>query len=478
MLPLTIIICTYQREAALADNLRLLFGLRGRPAQSVELRVIVVDQGGTVERSRYPQEWNLKVVRQNNLGGAGGFTRGMLEALDEEAGWILLMDDDAIPDEAAFPILQQFIAQRAPDTSFALHGAMFSAEQPDTIYEAGATLEEPKKQSFDIVQRLRGYRPSIPIEKDPKLWESMGIDYGGWWFFCLHTDTIRRAGLPLPLFLRGDDREYGMRLKAAGIETIPLPGLRAWHTEHGARLESWPIFYDQRNKLIVHALYGDQGRWRLAQKMLYAGFRDILSARYDKALMQVAGLRAYLQGPRHLLQDPGRAAAEIEATAALLTPAAPSAAGPFIPLRGRVRRLRALRVAGHMLLLNGLLCPAKNLRGLPQCRLEEFEWLRVFRLKEYAVSSEDGRTMLFCRNRATALGLAGQLLAGVWQFVAGYSRHAAGWRRESKAMQTPHFWQSILGLAKQPGSPLTARRTRAAAHTEDFPKPVLPHRTS
>ncbi len=446
MLPLTVIICTYLREAALADNLRLLFGLRGRAAESVELRVIVVDQGRTVERSSYPAQWNLKVVQQDNLGGAGGFTRGMLEALDEEAGWILLMDDDATPDEASFPILHQFIARRAPDTGFALHGTMFSAEHPDTIYEAGATIEEPKKQGLDIVQRLRGYRPCIPIEKDPKLWEDMEIDYGGWWFLCLHTDAIRRVGLPLPLFLRGDDREYGMRLKKAGIKTIPLPGLRAWHTEQGARLESWPNFYDQRNKLIVHALYGDGGQWRLARKLLYSGLRDILSARYDKASMQAEGLQAYLQGPAHLHQHPGHAAGEITTTRTSHMSAAMPSDRPSISLRGRVRRLRTLRVCGQILLLNGLLFPAKRVAGLPQCPLEDFEWLRVYRLAEYAVSSDEGRTLIVRRDRAIAVRLAKKLFANVWGFLAGYRHHAALWRREIAAMETREFWQTALGL--------------------------------
>lgn len=444
MLPLTVIICTYHREKAVGDTLALLFGPKVQSAGSVDLRVILVDQGRTLQRADFPADWNLRIVHQDNFGGAGGFTRGMIEAMDEGAGWILLMDDDATPDPASFPILADYIRGRAPETRFALHGTMFSSEQPDTIYEAGATIKEPRDRNFDIVQRLRGYKPTTLIEKDPKLWENMDIDYGAWWFFCLHKDSIREVGLPLPLFIRGDDREYGLRLKAAGIATIPLPGLRIWHTAQGVRSDTWPMFFDQRNKLIAHALYHDEGRCALAARMTYAGMRDIFSARYDLARTSIMGLVAYLEGPKALhispkavLQRAREVAQPMIATAACVT---------TTHMAGQVERGRLFRIVIQFIALNGLLFPAKKQAGLPVAETGCFDWLRTYRLSDYGLMTPKGDLRIYRRSRRVAARLLADLAVNVWRYVARFSQTRAAWRAAVPAITDAAFWRSHLAM--------------------------------
>jgi galactofuranosylgalactofuranosylrhamnosyl-N-acetylglucosaminyl-diphospho-decaprenol beta-1,5/1,6-galactofuranosyltransferase len=457
MLPLTVIICTYRREKEVGETLALLFGPKVQSTRSIDLRVIVVDQGRTLQREDSPPEWNLRIVHQDNFGGAGGFTRGMIEAMDEDAGWILLMDDDATPDPASFPILADYIQHRSPDALFALHGAMFSAEEPDTIYEAGASIKKPQDENFDIVQRLRGYKPTLPLEADPKLWESMEIDYGAWWFFCIHADSIRHVGLPLPLFIRGDDREYGLRLKAAGIPTIPLPGLRIWHTAQGARADVWPMFFDQRNKLISHALYSGRGHWSLASRMFYAGLRDILSARYDLARTSIAGLSAYLEGPDALRSDPlvllrhVRAIAQPEAVKVTCE--------RTIPMPGKLGRGRLIRLILQLAMLNGLLFPAKKTAGLLVAQVETFEWLRTFRLKAYGLTGADGSMRFYRRSRRAASRLTAQLFLAVMRYCFVASRLEGVWRDAATRMSTPDDWRSRVGL---PQSDVHRRTLQAA----------------
>ena len=42
------------------------------------------------------------------------------------------------------------------------------------------------------------------------------VHYNGWWFFAFPLAAVDRVGLPLPLFIRGDDVEYGLRLLGPG----------------------------------------------------------------------------------------------------------------------------------------------------------------------------------------------------------------------------------------------------------------------
>ena len=63
--------------------------------------VVVVDQGNkkVVDDDRFPAARkslgkSLRMIDQPNLGGSGGFSRGMYEAMEGGADYVLLLDDD------------------------------------------------------------------------------------------------------------------------------------------------------------------------------------------------------------------------------------------------------------------------------------------------------------------------------------------------------------------------------------------------
>jgi len=447
MLPLTVIICTLHRETEVRRTLNLLFGPQLQATESVVLRVMVVDQGRTLQRTDYPAEWNLRIVHQANLGGAGGFTRGMIEAADEGAGWVLLLDDDAMPDPDSFPVLARYIRSREPDTRFAVHGAMFSAEDPDFIYEAGATIKEPRDRSFDIVQRLRGYQPELPMTEDKKLRENMDIDYGAWWCFCIHTRTIREVGLPLPLFIRGDDAEYGLRLKNKGIPTIPLPGLRVWHPEHSGRLNRWYFLFDMRNKLIVLSLHLQPSSWGLSLTLWRRVFYRLLGAEYDLAELMIGGLDEFLAGPPALAGNPSR----------LVTKARRLASRGVEFTGGRSRKIRRVaKVKAHRgarrivqtVLLNGLWLPARpQIDELPAFDHDQFDWLRVFRVPAFAVLSPEGDEMRVHRRcPRTFLRLLTRLCRLTCTLLFRYRKLKRTWCRDVVIYHCPETWRKYASV--------------------------------
>jgi galactofuranosylgalactofuranosylrhamnosyl-N-acetylglucosaminyl-diphospho-decaprenol beta-1,5/1,6-galactofuranosyltransferase len=65
------------------------------------------------------------------------------------------------------------------------------------------------------------------------------------WFFCLiPTEVVKEIGLGLPLFIKWDDSEYGVRAQAAGFPTISMPGAAVWHvpwTDKNDALTGRPI---------------------------------------------------------------------------------------------------------------------------------------------------------------------------------------------------------------------------------------------
>jgi galactofuranosylgalactofuranosylrhamnosyl-N-acetylglucosaminyl-diphospho-decaprenol beta-1,5/1,6-galactofuranosyltransferase len=444
MLPLTVIICTYRREKAVGETLQLLFGPEVESTRSVDVRVLLIDQGRTLQREDFPPAWNLRVIHQDNFGGAGGFTRGMMEAMDEGARWLLLMDDDATPDPASFPILEKYIRHRAPDTRFALHGAMFSSEEPDTIYEAGAILRGPKSRSLDIIQRLHGHKPSAPIDKDSKLWRQMEIDYGAWWFFCIHLDSVKEVGLPLPLFVRGDDREYGLRLKAVGIPTIPLPGLRIWHPAHGGQLDRWYFFFDLRNKLIASSLHLRPSSLCLPLTIWKKVFYRLLAAEYDLAALMIAGVESFLGGPTLLRSHPQESAARARKLSSQHVRFA-EVNLQASERRTRVTRFRGVRRIFQTVLLNGLLFPARGTGPLLLFRHSDFDWLRVFRLPIYGVLSSDGKVVrLHRRCRKTFISLLCRSFQLTWVMLIRYRSVRSQWVAGVAELCTSETWKKHI----------------------------------
>lgn len=87
------------------------------------------------------------------------------------------------------------------------------------------------------------------------------------------TVVLEKIGLSLPVFIKFDDIEYGLRAKKAGFPTVCLPGVavwhQAWHDKDPAR--SWEEYFTERNRwlaalvtypeakpnMLVEALYGD-----------------------------------------------------------------------------------------------------------------------------------------------------------------------------------------------------------------------------
>ncbi len=140
---LGIAIATYNRTDACTTQLRAIADQVAMGAAVA--RVVVVDQGddrldeapGFADVAAVLGE-RLSVVRQDNLGGSGGFTRGMREVLDAGCDLVLLLDDDAVPGPEA-------IFRAATFAGFATRpvivgGGMLHLDRPAMLYTQGGEL--------------------------------------------------------------------------------------------------------------------------------------------------------------------------------------------------------------------------------------------------------------------------------------------------------------------------------------------------
>jgi galactofuranosylgalactofuranosylrhamnosyl-N-acetylglucosaminyl-diphospho-decaprenol beta-1,5/1,6-galactofuranosyltransferase len=289
---LTIGLCTFNREDQLAVTLDALARLQDRlPAIA---HIYVVNQGATFTNPAIRDiaaRDGVSVIEQTNLGGCGGFTRTMIEATERTvpATYHLLMDDDIILDPRVVDRALRFLAYATDE--IALGGQMIDLDAPTRLREFGAKLNptryvEPIGENLDLTDDVQ-----------LSLFHAMPrIDYNAWWFCVIPTATIRRIGPPVPIFIRGDDIEYGCRMARAGVETISLPGVAVWHESFQHKTSDWLEYYNMRNRLFVATLYPELV-WRPAAYYLFGYILVFLfQHRFRTAEMVILAMQDVLSG--------------------------------------------------------------------------------------------------------------------------------------------------------------------------------------
>ncbi|MDA3003874.1 MAG: glycosyltransferase, partial [Actinomycetota bacterium] len=169
-----------------------------------KMRVLVVDNARNIE---FDTERNapITVVQNPNLGGAGGFARGIIHLRNE--GWsthILLMDDDITLEPDA--LVRTFaLFSFARDEKLCIHGAMLSEEQAWMQFEAGSKYRWRSLYPLRAIGReddLRERKLAVRDAREKK------FAYTAWWYTAFPVSITRDN--PLPIFVRGDDVSYGL----------------------------------------------------------------------------------------------------------------------------------------------------------------------------------------------------------------------------------------------------------------------------
>ena len=293
---LSIGLCTFNQEAYFARTAEHIAALvTNEPAVT---QVFVVNQGNPFKS---PQIRDLlagpkiTTIEQRNLGGCGGFTRSLREALAVEprASHHLMMDDDIVLDERLISRAIQFLRYATRD--IALGGSMLESLRPTIMYEAGAFLRpnntiEPYCHNVEMADTGQLYRFNSPVD----------TDYNAWWFCVLPLEPASRAGLPAPIFIRGDDFEYGQRLAALGVPTVTLPGVAVWHEPFYAKPPSWQDYYDLRNRMIFAATYGNKVSQLSLTHLLGLLSGAVLTHQYQSAELRMRAVEDFLRGPKAL----------------------------------------------------------------------------------------------------------------------------------------------------------------------------------
>jgi galactofuranosylgalactofuranosylrhamnosyl-N-acetylglucosaminyl-diphospho-decaprenol beta-1,5/1,6-galactofuranosyltransferase len=141
------------------------------------------------------------------------------------------------------------------------------------------------------------------LRATPWLHRRVDVDYNGWWMCLIPTEVIRRIGLSLPVFIKWDDAEYGLRARAHGFPTVSLPGAAVWHVSWADKddLVGWQAYFHERNRLITALLYSlyDKGG-RVLRESSYMDVKHLISMQYYSEQGRLMAMRDVLAGPHGL----------------------------------------------------------------------------------------------------------------------------------------------------------------------------------
>lgn len=273
-----------------------------RYADRVKLFVVDNSQNLTAE-----QMMGAQVIPNANLGGSGGFMRGLIHVQDgDEFTHCLFMDDDASNETESIRRTIAFL-QYVTDEKLAIAGTMFREQFPNIQFENNSW--------FNGVCHSRIHNlDMIPINNLVESESVADADFGGWWFFCFPLAAVKC--LSFPYFVRGDDIGFSL---VNPFKIITLAGVNSWQEDFDLKNGILPSYLDIRSLLVLALTrsYPRAGRGKSMRIVRNFYKRLALTYQYESAEAVLDGVEDVLKGPEFWREnvDMGRRRLEILARA-------------------------------------------------------------------------------------------------------------------------------------------------------------------
>ena len=431
---LGLVITHFNRQAQVLPAIaRIRRALLDRPDLQGRLTLTVVDNSRNLALEPHAAVEHLP---NRNLGGTGGFVRGLLSLIDGgRHTHALFMDDDASCETES--IARTFALLRyAKEPRLAVAGALLREVAPWELLEKGARFEgmvRPLHAGLDV-RRVDDLLVAERALARP--------DYGAWWFFAFPIAEVRQ--FPFPFFVRGDDIFFGL---GNGFEIATLNGVACLGEDFSAKHGPVTAYLDARYHL-VHALLAPR---HSAKGIFWVGSRLFVKAltsyQYTSARAVTLAMRHVLAGPEffreHLDMQAVRAEIGTWSPSEKLVPIDRSA----LPVKGaRRHRESAARRLVRLLTLQGFLLPGFLIRDRMTVQDKGFHGRAsaVFRYRKVLYEhAQSGTGFVAEFDRPRFFAALSEFLR-VW--AALFSRLEPlrrAYQRGAREMTTIEFWRSV-----------------------------------
>ena len=416
----------------------------------------------------------FREFRQGNLGGSGGYSRIMFEALENtDSPYILYMDDDiAIEPDS---ILRAVQAARYAAKPIIVGGQMLNLQERSQLRTTGERVNradfmwgaaEHAVYDHDFAKYPLRAIGDTQSRLDPKKYDSralhrrVDVEYNGWWM-CLFPRVVAESiGQPLPLFIKWDDTEYSLRAAAHGFPTVTWPGAAIWHMAWADKDDAidWQAYFHLRNRLIVAALYHEGDARGITKSIFKSTLKHTMCMEYSTIAIQLEAMKDFLAGPDQLFDIletslPRIAAIRKEFPDAVIIDSAdqlPAPTGaPGVPTRnvgGRLGKIKKIpwliKSAKHLVTKED---PAHH--EAPQLNLtpEEARWFTLSRVDSATVSTAGGTGVAFRkRDRELALELVKSTRELLKEIEDNFDDLRAEYRAALPELTSRESWRKVF----------------------------------
>ncbi|HEX5403327.1 MAG TPA: glycosyltransferase [Pseudonocardiaceae bacterium] len=272
----------------------------------------------------------LTYIRQPNLGGSGGYSRGLREASENHGEHVnvLFLDDDIWLEPDVIFRLSAF--EQHTRKPVIVGGQMLRLLHPDRLHVGAETADLSTLAAGEVVIKSLANADVVDDEemkeaeppknakerllKRTQFQQEARVEagYNGWWACLIPSEVVRNVGYPLPAFFQWDDIEYGYRARERGYATVTLPGAGVWHLDFDWKdWDDWHRYFNLRNSLITSALHSDFDQSRICVGLLHQLVRYLVSMQYGLAATLIKAVDDFLAGPDFLHDGGMQAAADI-----------------------------------------------------------------------------------------------------------------------------------------------------------------------
>jgi hypothetical protein len=378
-----------------------------------------------------------------NLGGSGGFARGLLALEDEgRATHCVFMDDDASCE--ADGVLRTYALLRyAASPRLAVAGALVNEAEPWQLLEKGALFDgkcRPLHAGLDLrrvpdllLAERRHHRP----------------DYGGWWFYAFPIREV--AQYPFPFFVRGDDVFFSLNNR---FDVLTMNGIACLAEEFRVKHGPMTSYLDGRYHLLHVALRG-QGRGTMLRRLSNNQFvKPLLAYHYSSARAFTLALRHVAQGPRFFRDNLDMASVRAEIGAWQPAEKLQPIDRTGLKLKPvRHRKESGLRRAWRAATLQGFLLPRAFLRKRVLVQEKSFygrasDSFRFQRVLYEHVSSDTGYLAEY--DRARFFRELRDFAVAMREFVRRLPQLEREYADEFPRLASKQFWREVYGLTAAP----------------------------
>lgn len=213
--------------------------------------IIIVNNASTDGTAEFLKKWQsekreykkIVINLPDNIGGSGGFYEGQKAALDEDADWIMLADDDAYPEKNYIDGIQKYIESKDTKNISMLCGKVIQ----------NGTFVNTHRGNINGLMAYDLVSPIGEMHYQKRSFECDVISYVG---AVISKEKLIKAGMvKKDYFIWYDDTEHCLRLKKYGkILCVTDVGI-----VHDIEIKTvtpvWKIYYGFRNQLDLLKQY-------------------------------------------------------------------------------------------------------------------------------------------------------------------------------------------------------------------------------